>query len=63
MSAGAVILNLFTNAATFVLIGLALTQMPPKMPFLFLAICSAVVAIYAIYRTFHPIPYKNYMET
>ena len=63
MSAGAVILNLFTNATTFVLIALALTQMPPKMPFLMLAVCSAIVAIYATYRTFNPIPYTSYMET
>ncbi|MEP6342643.1 MAG: MFS transporter [Maricaulaceae bacterium] len=54
MSAGAVILNLFTNAATFVLIALAVTQMPPKVPFLFIAILSAVVGIYASYRRFNP---------
>ena len=63
MSAGAVILNLFTNIATFVLIGLALTQMPPKMPFLFVAIFSAIVATYAIYRSFHPVNRASFMET
>ena len=62
MSAGAVILNLFTNAATFVLIGLALMQMPPKMPFLFVSIFSAIVAAYAIYRSFHPVNRHSYME-
>lgn len=63
MSAGAVILNLFTNITTFVLIGLALTRMPPKMPFLFVATFSAVVATYAIYRSFHPVNRHSYMET
>ena len=62
MSAGAVILNLFTNITTFVLIGLAVTQMPPKMPFLFVAICSAVVALYAVYRSFHPVNRQSFME-
>ena len=63
MSAGAVILNLFTNAATFLLIALALSQMPAKMPFLMAAIGSAIVAIYAVYRSFHPVNRPSYMET
>jgi len=62
MSAGAVILNLFTNIATFALIGLALTQMPPKTPFLLAALGSAIVAIYAVYRSFRPINRPCYME-
>ena len=62
MSAGAVILNLFTNATTFILIWLALKEMPPKMPFLFVAAFSALVAIYAIYRSFHPVNRHSYMK-
>ncbi len=62
MSAGAVILNLFTNIATFALIALALTQMPPKTPFLLAALGSSLVAIYAIYRSFRPISRPCYME-
>lgn len=62
MSAGAVILNLFTNTATFALIALALTQMPPKMPFLTAALGSAIVAVYAIYRSFHPVSRPCFME-
>jgi len=63
MSAGAVILNIFTNATTFILIWLALKELPPKMPFLFVAICSAIVAIYAIHRSFHPMNRRSYMES
>lgn len=62
MSAGAVILNLFTNTATFALIALALTQMPPKTPFLLAAMGSGIVAIYAVYRSFRPINRPCYME-
>jgi len=61
MSAGAVILNIFTNTTTFILIWLALKEMPPKMPFLFVALFSAIVASYAIHRTFHPVNRHNYM--
>jgi len=62
MSAGAVILNLFTNMATFALIALALTHMPPKTPFLLAALGSAIVAIYAVYRSFRPVSRPCYME-
>ena len=54
MSAGAVLLNLFVNLMTFVLIGMAYLEMPPKSPFLIITIISAIVAIYAAYRTRNP---------
>lgn len=62
MSAGAVILNLFTNVATFALIALALSHMPAKTPFLIAAMGSAIVAIYAIYRSCNPLKRECYME-
>lgn len=55
MSAGSVLLNLFVNMTTFALIGLAAMKVSPKLPFLMIVIGSAIVAAYAIYRTFNPI--------
>ena len=62
MSAGAVLLNLFVNLTTFGLIWLALKELPPKSPFLMVVIGSALVAAYAIYRSFKPIEHKIYMD-
>jgi len=62
MSAGAVLLNLFVNIVTFILIGLAAVQFAPKAPFLMIVIISAVVAAYAIYRTVRPIERATFME-
>lgn len=62
MSAGAVLLNLFVNVATFGLIGLAYLKMPPKSPFLMVVAGSAIVAAYAIYRSFKPHHYKTYVS-
>lgn len=61
MSAGAVLLNLFVNITTFGLIGLALLKLPPKSPFLMVVIGSAIVAIYAIYRSFKPVQHRIYV--
>ena len=60
MSAGAVLLNLLVNLMTFILIGMAYIKMPPKSPFLIIIFISALVAIYALYRTRHPHHYKSY---
>ena len=62
MSAGAVLLNLFVNLTTFGLIWLALKELPPKSPFLMVVIGSAIVAIYAIYRSFKPVEHPIYMD-
>jgi MFS family permease len=62
MSAGAVLLNLFVNVATFGLIGLAYLNMPPKSPFLMVVVGSAIVAVYALYRSFKPHHYKTYVS-
>ena len=55
MSAGAVLLNLFVNVVTFALIGMAALTFPPKTPFLIIIIASLFVAVYAVWRTFHPV--------
>lgn len=55
MSAGSVLLNLSVNVVTFGLIGLAALRMPPKMAFLMIVIGSAAVAVYAIWRSLHPV--------
>ncbi len=60
MSAGAVLLNLFVNVATFGLIGLALLELPPKSPFLMIVVGSAVVAAYAVYRSIKPHHYIDH---
>lgn len=62
MSAGAVLLNLFVNLTTFGLIGLALLNLPPKSPFLMVVIGSAIVAVYAVYRSFKPVEHKIYVS-
>lgn len=62
MSAGAVLLNLFVNIVTFALIGIAAFSLPAKAPFVIIVVLSAVVAGYAIYRTFNPTQHPNYME-
>jgi MFS family permease len=62
MSAGAVLLNLFVNVATFGLIGLALLELPPKSPFLMIVVGSAIVACYAIYRSLKPVEHEIYMS-
>lgn len=62
MSAGAVLLNLFVNLTTFGLIWLALKELPPKSPFLMVVIGSAIVAVYAIYRSFKPVEHPIYMD-
>ena len=61
MSAGSVLLNLFVNITTFSLIALAAREVSPKMPFLMIAIGSAIVASYAIYRTLNPV--TRYIKT
>lgn len=60
MSAGSVLYNFAVNILTFGLIGLALLNMPPKAPFMMVAIGSAVVSAYAIYRAFHLTEHKSY---
>ena len=61
MSAGAVLLNLFVNAVTIALIYMGYKAMPPKTPFLMVAIGSFFVAAYCIYRTFYPSDYPSYV--
>jgi len=60
MSAGAVLLNLFVNIVTFVLIGMAALALPPKSPFLIIIIIGSGVAAYAGWRTLHPHDYPSY---
>ena len=60
MSAGSVLYNFAVNILTFGLIGLALLNMPPKAPFLMVAIGSTCVAAYAIWRAFHLTEHKSY---
>ncbi len=62
MSAGAVLLNLFVNLATFGLIALAARELPPKTPFLMVVIISALVAIYAMWRSWHPVNRITFMD-
>ena len=51
MSAGSVLLNLFVNMTTFGLIGLGYLALGPTVPFWLIIVGSAVVAIYAVYRS------------
>ena len=50
MAAGAVMLNLSVNFFTIVLIRLGYLDLPPDFPFLIIAVISAIVASYAIWR-------------
>ncbi len=60
MAAGAVLLNLAVNVVTFGLYFLGYSKLPPKSPFLFIVIVSAVVAAYCAWRVFHPHNYQSY---
>ena len=51
MSAGSVLLNLFVNVTTFVLIGLGALALGPTVPFWIIIAGSTVVAAYAVYRS------------
>jgi hypothetical protein len=55
MSAGAVLLNLFVNLVTIVLIYMGAKALPPKSPFLIIIVGSFFVALYALYRSFRPV--------
>jgi len=57
------LLNLFVNIVTFILIGLAAANISPKTPFLMLASISAIVAVYAVYRTLNPVNRTAFTET
>ncbi len=61
MSAGAVLLNLSVNIITIILIWMAAKNLPPKTPFLIIIAISSIVAIYCIWRTFHPHNYPSYV--
>ena len=50
MAAGAVMLNLSVNMCTIMLIRLGYLDLPPNVPFLIIAVISAIVASYAIWR-------------
>jgi len=50
MAAGAVMLNLSVNMCTIMLIRLGYMELPPNVPFLIIAIISALVSSYAIWR-------------
>ncbi|MBC6402628.1 MAG: MFS transporter [Hyphomonadaceae bacterium] len=54
MSAGAVLLNLFVNIVTIMLILLAARNAPSMSPFLMVAVLSLFVAAYTLWRTFNP---------
>jgi len=60
MSAGAVLLNLAVNVVTFGLLYLGYTAMPPKSPFLFIVVVSAIVAAYCIWRVLNPHDYESH---
>ena len=62
MSAGAVLLNLFVNIITVILILMASRSLPPKSPFLIIVVISVFVSVYALWRTFHPHHYKSYVR-
>jgi len=62
MSAGAVLLNLFVNVVSVLLIVMASKNLPPKDQFLIIIVGSAVVAVYAIYRTINPHDYTSQIE-
>ena len=55
MSAGAVLVNLFVNITTFGLIALAAREFGPTAPFWIVSVGSAMVAAYAIWRSFNPV--------
>lgn len=50
MAAGAVMLNLSVNFFTIVLIRLGYLKLPPDFPFLIIAVISALVSSYAVFR-------------
>jgi len=52
MAAGAVMLNLSVNLCTIMLIRLGYMNLPPNVPFLIIAVISALVSSYAIWRWF-----------
>ena len=60
MAAGSVLLNLAVNVVTIGLYFLGFSKLPPKSPFLFIVVVSASVALYCIWRIFHPHNYKAY---
>jgi hypothetical protein len=60
MAAGAVLLNLAVNVVTFGLYFLGYATLPPRAPFLFIVIISLIVAIYCIWRVFHPHFYESH---
>lgn len=61
MSAGAVLLNLAVNIINVILIIMIGMDLPPKSPFLIIILGSALVACYALYRTWRPHDYKSYV--
>ncbi len=61
MSAGAVLLNLFVNVVTILLIVMASKNLPPKAQFLIIIIGSAFVAAYTLYRTLNPHEYASHV--
>lgn len=60
MSGGSVLYNFAVNILTFGLIALAILSMPPKAPFMMVFIGSALVAVYAIYRSVKTHEVKQY---
>jgi hypothetical protein len=60
MAAGAVLLNLAVNLVTFGLYSLGFADFPPRLPFLFIVLVSAGVAIYCIWRVMHPHNYEGH---
>lgn len=62
MSAGAVWLNLFVNVITFGLIGLAAIGIVGKAPFLIIIVGSAIVSVYAVYRSLRPAERPSFMQ-
>lgn len=56
MSAGSVLLNFAVNAVTGLLILFGILALPPDFPFLIVAVVSAGVAAYALYRWRNPLP-------
>jgi len=61
LAAGSIMYNLAVNVCQGMIAGFAALQLPDRMAFLFIAIMSALVALYAIWRTFNPI--KELSET
>lgn len=58
MSAGAVLLNVFVNVVTVMLIGMATLALPPKSPFLIIIVVSSFIAVYSVWRTFNPVKWE-----